>query len=250
MELAVENRYFTKRVRTLNWNFGYDQWSNLVSQSMMYDMEAGIRTYHPENISGNWALATQIYYASTLDKRNRWNYHLTTNFNYRHSEDYASLVQDASSEKVGTDHLLTRQKFNVNFSRNYYSLSGELNGEWIHAISDRFTDHNVFNINYRVSGGMPLPWKLQLSTSLLLNTRYGYDDDRFNTSQLIWSACLKRVFLNGRLGAEVEAFDLLNQMSSRSYSLNAQMQTESYRNVLRRYVMFNISFRLNKEPKK
>ena len=45
-------------------------------------------------------------------------------------------------------------------------------------------------------------------------------------------------------------FDLLNQMSSRSYSLNAQMQTESYRNVLRRYVMFNISFRLNKEPKK
>ena len=49
---------------------------------------------------------------------------------------------------------------------------------------------------------------------------------------------------------EVEAFDLLNQMSSRSYSLNAQMQTESYRNVLRRYVMFNISFRLNKEPKK
>ena len=51
-------------------------------------------------------------------------------------------------------------------------------------------------------------------------------------------------------GVEVEAFDLLNQMSSRSYSLNAQMQTESYRNVLRRYVMFNISFRLNKEPKK
>ena len=97
---------------------------------------------------------------------------------------------------------------------------------------------------------MPLLWKLQLSTSLLLNTRYGYDDDRFNTSQLIWSARLKRVFLNGRLGAEVEAFDLLNQMSSRSYSLNAQMQTESYRNVLRRYVMFNISFRLNKEPKK
>ena len=249
-ELAVENRYFTKRVRTLNWNLEYDQWSNLVSQSMMYDMEAGIRTYRPENISGNWALATQVYYASTLDKRNRWNYHLTTNFNYRHSEDYASLVQDTSSEKVGTDHLLTKLKFNVNFSRNYYSLSGELNGEWIHAISDRFTNQNVFNINYRVSGGMPLPWKLQLSTSLLLNTRYGYDDDRFNTSQLIWSARLKRVFLNGRLGAEVEAFDLLNQMSNRSYSLNAQMQTESYRNVLRRYVMFNISFRLNKEPKK
>ena len=38
--------------------------------------------------------------------------------------------------------------------------------------------------------------------------------------------------------------DQLNRMSSRSYSLDAQMQTESYRNVLRRYVMFNLSFRL------
>lgn len=88
-----------------------------------------------------------------------------------------------------------------------------------------------------------------MSTSLLLNTRYGYDDDNFNKSKLIWSARLKRFFLNGRLGVELEAFDLLNQMSNRSYSLDAQMRTESYRNVLRRYVMLNLSFRLNKEPK-
>ena len=124
-----------------------------------------------------------------------------------------------------------------------------MSGEWIHAISDRFANQDVFNVNYRLSGGMPLPWKLQVSTSLLLNTRYGYDDDNFNKSKLIWSARLKRFFLNGRLGVELEAFDLLNQMSNRSYSLDAQMRTESYRNVLRRYVMLNLSFRLNKEPK-
>ncbi len=249
-QLSVENRYFTKRVHTLNWNVAYDLWSNLVAQSMRYNLETGERTYRPENINGNWSLASQVYYASTLDKRNRWNYQLTADFNYRHSEDYASMEQGASTERAGTDRLLTRPRLNIYYSRNYYSLSGEANGEWIHAMSDRFATQDVFNVNYRVSGGMPLPWKLQLSTSLLLNTRYGYDDDSFNTTQLIWSARLKRFFLNGRLGVEVEAFDLLNQMSSRSYSLNAQMQTESYRNVLRRYVMLNLSFRLNKEPKK
>lgn len=249
-KLSVENRYFTKRVHTLNWDVAYDLWSNLVSQSMLYDLKTGVRTYRPENINGNWALAAKVYYASTLDKRNRWNYQLTTEFNYRHSEDNASLAQSASSKRVGTDRLLTKPRFNVYYSRNYYRLSGEVSGEWIHAMSDRFANQDVFNISYRLSGGVPLPWKLQLSTSLLLHTRYGYDDDSFNTNQLIWSVRLKRFFLNGRLGAEVEAFDLLNQMSSRSYSLNAQMQTESYRNVLRQYVMFNLSFRLNKEPKK
>ena len=249
-ELSVENRYITKRVYTFNWNVTYDQWNNLVAQSMLYDLKTGVRTYRPENINGNRALTAQAYFGSTMGKHNQWNYQLTTNVNYRHSEDYANLAQSASSQRVGTDRVLTKQRFNVYYSRNYYSLSGEVNGEWIHAISSRFANQNVFNINYRVSGGMPLPWKLQVNTSLLLTTRYGYDDDNFNTAQLIWSARLKRFFLNGRLGVEVEAFDLLNQMSSRSYSLNAQMQTESYRNVLRRYVMFNISFRLNKEPKK
>lgn len=39
-------------------------------------------------------------------------------------------------------------------------------------------------------------------------------------------------------------------MRSRSYSLNAQMRKERNRDVLRRYVMQNLSFRLNKEPKK
>ena len=249
-ELTVENRYFTQRVHTLNWKLSYDLWSNLVAQSMRYDLTTGVRTYRPENINGNWALASQVHYAGTLDKPGRWNCQLTTDFNLRHSEDYASLLQSASTERTATDRLLTRQKVNVYYARNYYSLSGEVSGEWIHAVSDRFANQNVFNVNYRVSGGLPLPWKFSLSTSLLLHTRYGYDDDHFNTKQLIWSLRLKRFFLSGRLGAEVEAFDLLNQMSTRSYSLNAQMQTETYRNVLRRYVMFNLSFRLNKEPPK
>ena len=32
--------------------------------------------------------------------------------------------------------------------------------------------------------------------------------------------------------------------------MNAQQQVESYRNVLRRYVMLNVTWRMNKEPKK
>lgn len=52
------------------------------------------------------------------------------------------------------------------------------------------------------------------------------------------------------MNVQLEAFDLLNKMSTYSYGINAQMQTETYRNVLRRYVMLNFTFRLNREPKK
>ena len=39
-------------------------------------------------------------------------------------------------------------------------------------------------------------------------------------------------------------------MSAYSYTMNAQQQVETYRNVLRRYVMLNVTWRMNKEPKK
>lgn len=217
---------------------------------MRYDLQTGVRTYRPENVNGNWGINSQFQLNSSFDKKNDWHYGLTTDFNYRHSEDYINLLQNTATTKAGTNRFVTRQGFRLWYGRNYYSLSASVNGEWIHAKSERFATQDVFNVNYRISAGMPLPWKLQFSTSLLLNTRYGYADDQFNTKQLIWSARLKRFFFNGRLGMELEAFDLLNKMSSYSYSLNEQMQTETYRNVLKRYVMLNLTFRLNKEPKK
>ena len=250
VDFSVNNTRWGKHVTSINWNAKYEQWNNLIAQSMRYDLQTGVRTYRPENVNGNWGINSQFQLNSSFDKKNDWHYGLTTDFNYRHSEDYINLLQNTATTKAGTDRFVTRQGFRLWYGRNYYSLSASVNGEWIHAKSERFATQDVFNVNYRISAGMPLPWKLQFSTSLLLNTRYGYADDQFNTKQLIWSARLKRFFFNGRLGMELEAFDLLNKMSSYSYSLNEQMQTETYRNVLKRYVMLNLTFRLNKEPKK
>ena len=250
LDFSLYNRRWGKRYRGLRWEVGYELWQNLIGQSMLYDLNTGVRTYRPENINGNWAASSRLHFNSTLDQNKRWNYQLTTNFNYRHSEDYVNSEQSTSALRTGTNRFITSQRLLTYYGSKYYDFSAEVNGEWIHATSDRFDKQDVFNVNYRVSYGMPLPWKFEFSTSLLLNTRYGYSDDKFNTKQLIWSARLKRFFFNGRFGMELEAFDLLNEMSSYSYSLNAQMQTETYRNVLRRYVMLNLSFRLNKEPKK
>ena len=95
---------------------------------------------------------------------------------------------------------------------------------------------------------MPLPWKFYLSTTVDVYSRRGYTDSRFNTDDVIWSASLSRSILKGCLNFHLEAFDILGQINRTSYTINAQMQTETWRNVLGRYVMLHVTYRLNFKP--
>lgn len=229
---------------------GYTIWQDMLCQAMAYDDATGVRTYRPDNIGGNWQLRSALTWHSAFDKKRRFNYTTETNFTYRRSADYAELEQAASSSRATVDRFVTRQSFNMYYSHNGYSFAARLNAEWTHATSDRFATLDALNINYGVNGGVPLPGKFQIRTNLTLYSRYGYSNSAFNTSQLIWSANLSRAFARGRVKVELEAFDILNKMSAYSYAVDAQMQTETWRNVLRRYLMLNVTFRLNKEPKK
>ena len=94
----------------------------------------------------------------------------------------------------------------------------------------------------------PLPWKFYLSTTVDVYSRRGYTDSRFNTDDVIWSASLSRSILKGCLNFRLVAFDILGQINRTSYTINAQMQTETWRNVLGRYVMFHVTYRLNFKP--
>lgn len=249
-EANYSNNTYSGKTSYFSASAKYTLWQNLLCQAMTYDKAMGIRTYRPDNINGNWEIGSDITWRSTLDKKKRINYTTETHFDYRHSEDYAWLEGSMTSARSSVKRFLTRGRFEVSYYSNYYSLVGAVNAEWNHSISDRFDNLDAFNISYRLSGGMPLPWKLQLSSNVTLYSRYGYSYNQFNSNQLIWSARLSRSFFNGLMNAEIEGFDLLNKMASYSYAINAQMQTETYRNVLRRYIMFNLTFRLNKEPKK
>lgn len=81
-------------------------------------------------------------------------------------------------------------------------------------------------------------------------SRRGYSDKNFNSDRFIWSVNLEKSVINGRLNIRAEVFDLLNKMSAYSYSINAQMQSESYRNVLRRYAMLSLTWRFNANKKR
>ena len=92
--------------------------------------------------------------------------------------------------------------------------------------------------------------KLEINTDLSLYTRTGYADDALNSSEFVWNARLSRPFLKGRLLVMLDGFDLLGQLDNVSRTVNAQGRTETYTNVLPRYILLHVVYRFNKQPKK
>ena len=66
----------------------------------------------------------------------------------------------------------------------------------------------------------------------------------------MWNARLSRPFFKGRLLVLFDGFDILGQLSNVTRILNAQGRTETYTNVMPRYALLHIVYRLNKQPKK
>ena len=95
-----------------------------------------------------------------------------------------------------------------------------------------------------------LPLKLQLSTDLTMFSRRGYELSSMNTNDLVWNARLSRTFFNGNMTCFVDGFDILGNLSNIYRSVNAQGRTETRYNVVPRYVMFHLIYRLNIQPKK
>ena len=66
----------------------------------------------------------------------------------------------------------------------------------------------------------------------------------------MWNARLSRPFFKGKLIVVFDGFDLLGQLSNVTRTLNAQGRTETWTNVMPRYALLHVVFRLNKQPKK
>ena len=227
-------------------------WLDAVAQGMTYDTYTGVCTYQPANVNGNWELINNIYmmYRLVLDrKRQNWlNADLRTNVNYRNNVDLISLDGMSSSVRSSVRTLAWTERAGLWGSYNNwgYGIYGKVTLN--HSTGNYIDRTDVYDYSYGGHLNASLPWKFYLSTTVDVYSRRGYTDSRFNTDDVIWSASLIRSILKGCLNFRLEAFDILGQISRTAYTINAQMQTETWRNVLGRYVMLHITYRLNFKP--
>lgn len=227
-------------------------WLDAVAQGMTYDTYTGVCTYQPANVNGDWELINNIYmmYRLVLDrKRQNWlNADLRTIANYRNNVDLISLDGMSSSVRSSVRTLAWTERAGLWGSYNNwgYGIYGKVTLN--HSTGNYIDRTDVYDYSYGGHLNASLPWKFYLSTMVDVYSRRGYTDSRFNTDDVIWSASLIRSILKGCLNFRLEAFDILGQINRTAYTINAQMQTETWRNVLGRYVMLHATYRLNFKP--
>ena len=121
-----------------------------------------------------------------------------------------------------------------------------------HATSHRddFNTINAFDFNYGMTGQIELPLDMQFSTDITMFSRRGYQDKQMNTDKLVWNARLSKRLFHGNLILMADGFDILRNLSNVQRILNAQGRTETFYNVVPRYVMFHAIYRFNSGPKK
>ena len=239
----------TIRIRT-DGNITHNQHT----QGYTYDMATGIRTYRPENISGgNWNVSLNLNWDRALGKQKFFHMGQELVFRYNKSTSLALTSGSTTQELSRVGNFFMRYKPNVRYQKGNLSLrlKGEVNYRNIHrniTVGNQPTD--IWDFSYGLSGTYKFPWNLTLDTELTMNSHRGYADEEMNDNRFYWDASLTKSFKQGRWVMKLRGYDLLGQVSSLRYSINAQGRTETWTNSMRRYALLTISYRFTQKPKK
>lgn len=223
-------------------------WGNRIG----YDRLTGVRTSIADNVNGNWNTELRGGLTGTIDKKRHLSYDVSANLRYFRSVDF-DIAYDGEANrlsKVNTFRPETTWKLN-------YRLGGFSAGALVRA--SRNFSHNTTidepNVNIReykfgLNSQYTIPvLKLTVGTDLSLYSQRGYSSNYMNTNDWIWNATLSRALFKGLVVARVDGYDILRQMTTRRYSVNAQGHTETWYNSIPRYFMFTLAFRIAKGNK-
>ena len=245
------------------WHVGTsaDFYHRQTAQSASYDPKSGIYTYKPQNVSGAYRLNAKFDISRTIDKNRYWSWQTNADAGYHHSIDHAMLTSPAldgspveTTSHVNTVNTLTLHD-NAYIQYNKGTLNIRATGDirWRHSEGKMydFETLNATDFQYGLSARYTIP---RLNTTLSADgnmySRRGYGSSELNTDDFVLNASISQPFCKGKLIARIEAFDLLHQLSSTQYSVNAQGRTETWYRSLPHYVMAHLVYHFNKNPKK
>lgn len=241
-----------KKQKMLQVNLDWHATQNAIAMGTVYDKSTGVRTTKPDNINGNWNGTFNTEYTTPLDKAQKWTFNTNTGSGFYHSVDLISVEGSTANARSTVNNLSLSETLKLDYHLNEKCQFGaKMNGSWTHSTSTRedFTTINAGNFNYGVTGQVELPWNMQLSSDFTEYSRRGYEVSSMNTNELVWNAKLVKR-LKSNISIMLDGVDILGNLSNVQRTVNAQGQTETYYNVIPRYVMLHVVYRLNIQPKK
>ena len=249
------NNYYQHRQQFIFANFGFQTTRNAVTSKVSYNPLTGGRTSTRDNINGNWSTNGEFMYNTAIDTLGRFNINTRTTARYTHSVSYLDAYS-VSNNKADMGNLLKNavnetvlgERLGTSFRNDW--LEVELNGAVNYTFGRNKLQSNgnqdTWNFSYGLNTTAQLPWGMQLTTGLNMQSRRGYSDASMNTNELIWNAQIAQSFLKGKpLSVRLEFYDILGQQSNFTRTLNAMMRSDSESNAINSYVMLRVNYRLN-----
>ena len=241
------------RQRMFYANVAYRQTDHAVAYALTFNKATGVSATQPVSVNGNWQAHLEAGMGRAIDKAQKWTLYNRFTAHYNHNVDMAMVAGSGESQRsiVNNYHLhnnlsLTfrpndRYEMALSAGGNYYLVDGQREG---------FSRINAGDYQVVLNTTLALPWHLQLSTDLTMVARRGYQDHQMNTTDWVWNAQLTRTFCKGRLLAKLQGYDILHELSTTSYTVDAQGRTETWHNAIPRYAMISLAWRFNANPKR
>jgi hypothetical protein len=189
----------------------------------------------------------------SFGKNKRLRYSLDGRAKYEHSVDFDIAYDDeaVNLSKVNTILTAGTAKLTYKLGKLTVGTTGKLTSRHSTGNRENFQKLNVYDFQYGMNLIYTVPvLNVDISTDINNYSRRGYSSSNMNTDELIWNAQLSRSLLKGKLTAKLTAYDLLNNLSTVSYNVNAQGRTETWYRSVPRYFMFSLAYRFYKKPNK
>ena len=224
-----------------------------VAQSLTYNPANGVYTYKPMNVSGAWGALVMFSTDQNIGEKHYWTWHASAGALWDHSKDHAMLEGYTESRVNTVNTLGLNSGANIRFNRKSLNIRAVGYINWRRSEGNRMnlSTLSALEYHYGLEGYYTLSsTKTSFAADGTMYSRRGYGSSALNTDDFIVNASVSQPLLKGKLIARVEAFDLLHQLSSTQYDINAQGRIVTWYRSLPHYVMLHLVYRWNKNPKK
>lgn len=207
-----------------------------------YTVGAGSRLTKPVNLNGYYTLRVFGVYGFPL-KVLKSNMNFNGGLNYAHSPSMMNSKLNYSNSYaynggifIGSN-ISEKLDFSLSYNGGYTIVKNTLQTQ----SNNNYFNHNAsFNINWIFYKGFVFNTNLN-------HTLYNGLSQNYNQQFFLWNAYIAYKFLkNNALEAKISVFDILNQNRSVGRTVNANYTEDYYTMVLRRYVMFTLTYNLKR----
>ena len=250
---SVTGSYKNKFGRSTLFNAGLNLniYENSVAWGFIYDKTTGKKEVTPDNVNGNWNGNISVNIDFPLCKSEKWRMKHNAAYSIEHSVDLNGTDNGSSSivkaMRSVVDSRYVRNDMGVTFRpSSKYEFGATTSLVYQHSTSPR-TDFNTIDVcdfNYGCTAQVELPLNLQLSTDLTMYSRRGYIEDSMNTNELVWNARLTKRMMKGKLLLQLDAFDILGNLTNVRRTINAQGKTETFYNIIPSYCLLHLTWRI------